>query len=501
MAIGLHTDISSAALPTELWHLIVSYLNKRSLKKLRMVNKLMHSIATPYIFRVIRFDLTEEITIRNLIQIASHDQLRKHVRRLVLHKRHGLHEFHGVLDWERNFYSPDATGQVQRTTLGDERDIIYNDEEEEEEMMTISEWDALEHDERRKLYDEYEVERCKIQAQTYVMMRHWFEQVFEHPHRWRRDSEEVTDAKTDAKTEVSIEIEDIDMAVLALENLDELSHIPVDNDPTWGRRWGRLRFDFKNFIPLVPDTRFESLQLAVSLVALGKANSIGHNIRSLNLYIPARAFWTPDQDITAFPYALNNHVDVADMHRQLSESSTSEKDCLSSYSERLSAAKLSFVYLTYLSCELNTITDINPRYPKILTGFLKLIQQTSNNLEHLNIKMNDSMVIYPTKAYSQKVCGNEFLNQLPMACKPWKKLARVELQVFTDVASIMNFLIFVAETLRELKLNQVRIPECGGTLRDLVTQISENLHQLRVLDIYKSGSRPFIWNETITFDR
>ena len=488
MATQLHTDTSHPALPTELWHLIISHLNKRTLKKLRMVNRLVHSITTPIIFRTVRFDLTEELTIRNLIHIASHKQLRKHVKRLVLHRRHGLRDLVGIFHFEALLTFPDTIGQGQSTP---EHENMLDDEE----LMSRSEWNGLEENEQVRLYLKYDVEQLKIHAQSCMMALHWYEQVCERPGRRGKVLGQALKAKEFANIEANIGIEEFDIAILALENLEEFLHVPIRNDMTWSRRWGRLQFDTKSNVVSERDKHIESLQLAISLSALGEANSTRRGLRSLKLHLPGQAYYGPHMIL---PWCAG--TDIVDGYRKYRSNFDATMLCLDGYTKRLSAAKLSFLYLTQLDCIFDTIQDINNN-SEILLGFFELVEQSSDTLESLNLSLNDSRVKYPTDAYSKGVCGNEFLTKLPKFCKPWKKLARVELEVFTDVATIMKFLTYVAPTLRELRLNRVRIPESGGTLQELVTQIGQNLHQLRILEIFESGSPPFIWTETVTFDR
>ena len=365
--------------------------------------------------------------------------------------------------------------------------------------MRSSEWNEWTVDAKNDLFTRYEAERCEMKVQIRRLMRHWYQQAVKQQNRARLEYEDATDVRAGVETEAGIRLEDFDMAIMALENIEEFVHVPMRNDLAWGRRWWRLLF-ISGGPRMDEDRDIESFQLAISLTALGRANKIRRKLCSLKLYMPGQAFWDADCLKWLCPVWQGRDLKIGEEEHFVDPSIPGQDGCRA-YEERLSVAEHAFSYLTHLHCVLDTSRDLDESKPAILEGFLKLIERSNETLEHLTLTLSDPGLKYPTQVFAEKGSDNEFLNRLVVDCKPWKRLTRLELEVFTDVVTIMKFLMYVAPTLQELELRRVKISPTGETLLDLVTQISQNMHQLRVLELSESGLSPFIWSERITFDR
>jgi hypothetical protein len=139
-------------LPSEVWFLILERLELRDINEIRLVNSELRDYATPLRFRALSFTFSHS-SIRNLRQIASKDNLRRHVRRLDAREVLLPHHFCGYDTWEQSVSLP---GDPQR-----ENDVYPSDNDEV--LMPYEQWSRLSDGEKEALFCAYEEYRVAME--------------------------------------------------------------------------------------------------------------------------------------------------------------------------------------------------------------------------------------------------------------------------------------------------------------------------------------------------
>jgi hypothetical protein len=88
-------------LPSEIWNFIRERLELQDITEVRLVNSELRDHATPLRFRALCFAFSHS-SIRNLRQIASEDNLRRHVRHLDVREILLPHHFCDYDAWEQS---------------------------------------------------------------------------------------------------------------------------------------------------------------------------------------------------------------------------------------------------------------------------------------------------------------------------------------------------------------------------------------------------------------
>ena len=492
------------ALPVEVWNMISGMVDKKSLKRLRLTSKTMNEIATPFCYETVRFDLVEEWPLQQLIEIARHEQLRKHVKRLVLQRRYGLREIYPQSDWERCIlFSKFEEEEQQEKHERSAESFSFED------PMSKAEWLSLSGEGKNELYAEYNADYAEQKARARRVTMGWqFKFIDCNASEKHAD---LAHNKWREPTSFSHLFQQFDGAIRSLQNLFKFSHEPAyANDPSWSTKWRRLRFNetwiaFGGITSEEEDV--EALQLSFSLRALGWANYFNHNLRSLKLHIDGQAFWGAtrlqrlwqgNDELTAS--YLDSDFTSLDDQRALTEQANNP------YIMQLLLMKQAFNKLEHLDLmvsinnpgvEENEILDFLFDYLnqcKLLTRLKVLIGVLDYNsiyiVEHSEVK--------------------RLLSQMTLA-RSWQSLVQLELGFDIDENALVGCLSSMAGSLRKLALHRVRLLQSQGTFCSLLPKLGKilTLDELKLSDLMDHFPRErailkkdlWVWQRNANIDR
>ena len=445
-------------LPLEVLQIPLRLLDKKSLKSLRLVSKALSDIATPYCFETVKFDLVEVLPLKNLINISQHEKLRGYVKHLVLQRMYGLR--YNPANHEETFNL--------RFLSDSER---YSKLSKNKQKCLLKDYDA-----------EYEYSR----KQARQISRH-----MQFRSLGCRGCIEKLQAANREKVPMTLYdelLQSFDEAILAFSNLRNFSHKPAyKHNADWGLTWRDFRFDSCELYyhsDRYEDQDVESLQLSIVLRALGWANYFGRNLQSLTLDMMGPGFWSAER----LKWLWQGHEDLA--FRQSDHKCGTFKriphgDDLSQremyhYHEQLSVMKHAFTYLHHLDILVGirdedgeTMKNVNHR----VFDFLRQCEMLGS------LRLCISLIEDYTSEFSRdKLSVKPLLDRLTMA-RPWQRITQLELQLYSDEETIINFLSSVAETLQKLTLYRLRIYPEGGSLESLLIRVGKTLTKLKELQL------------------
>ena len=456
-------------LPLEVWNMIGSQVDKKSLKNLRLTNKVFNEIATPYCYETVRFDLVDEWPLRQLTEIANHDRLRKHVKRLVLQRRYGLRKADRQSIWEKYI----------RFTKAQQKEQNVVERFSDDDVLSRKEWELLSVTEKQHLFSEYQ-NACDVLEQKVRRITKYFQ------FRSFGCSGSVEDVKP---AEMSVHqsdsfgklIRQLDESVRSFQNLNEFSHEPAYiYNPHWGTRWRRLCFTRKGvdeFLQREEEEDAEALQLSYALRAVGWANFYLHDLSSLKLHTYGPAFWGAKR----LQWLWQGHENLTirrsgydpgfqEMNPEDQDDLTEQEDFLCH--EQLFTMKHAFANVDKLDITIDLVDEddiSNGAVQELISNYLRQCR----SLNHLKLRigvLDDD----PIMLVQHILCMKPLYNKLTLA-KPWKDLTWLQLGVTTDEVTLVNFLSSVAKSLRKLTLAKVRILRMGGTLDSFLPKLGRIL--------------------------
>ncbi|OCK84871.1 hypothetical protein K432DRAFT_287955 [Lepidopterella palustris CBS 459.81] len=487
----------SPSLPVEIWDMIVNETNQATRKQLRLSNKYFYRISSPHCFKTVRFELAED-GFNNLLDIALHEELRKHVKKLVLRRSRGLRAFGDFEEWEdsisRNWDS-DSDSDSDFDSASDTDGEDGNDDD----IMSQQHWSALSINEKHALYDEYEVDRLKARAQVRNLTNHLYFRTL----GCRQETDLVHPARTAVVATLDSALKQFDDAVARLTNLTTFVHDPAFFYSRWGTRWRRLRISPDGIILYTDydeDEDVDALQLSYVLRSLGWANYFNRNLRSLSLYVGGPAFWGAerlrrlwdgheDETMRSLRY-LNRSAAEAEEDAYFGDNGGTRL-LRERHLRQLFIMEHAFVYLTHLDCAVSEddedgslVTTAGPLFEFLRRG---------ESLERVRLAFGRLVDSFLQPGVNQPGDGpGELLAQLTRHV-PWPRIRELELELVTDERILVGFLSTLAPTLRRLALSRVTLVPSGGTweftLRQIVGALQLDSLELLVLCDSTMGER------------
>lgn len=453
--------------PPELLDLSFRLLDKKSLKALRLVNRYLNDIATPYCYETVRFDLVEVLPLKHLIQIARHEKLRRCVKRLVLQRRYGLRDY----PFEKQQF----------------HDHDYVDEDFDYDTF-IDNYHDLSESELKRLSKEYDADRKSLEKQARQIAKN-----LQFRSLGCSGCTEKVQAIDGQKVPITLHdklLQSVDEAIHAFSNLREFSHIPAYKyDTHWALRWRTFGFDeywlYGNTADF-EDEDVESLQISFVLRALGWANYFRRNLQSLRLDFGGPAFWDVkrlkwlwqgNEDLTLRRFGNTYSID----EHSLPPVDLTESE-MSHYHEQLFIMKHAFTYLRHLDIAVS-IEDERSVDRSVETVFNRTFDflKHCEMLEELRFcigQIDDWANDYPDHILRTK----PLLDRLTLS-RPWQAITKLELELSSDENTIIHFLSSVAKTLQKLGLHRLRILPMGGTLESFLARLGKTLTNLKQLQL------------------
>lgn len=458
-------------LPLEVWNIIGGLADKKSLKNLRLTNKVLNEIATPYCYKTVRFDLVDEWPLRQLTEIANEERLRKHVKRLVLQRRHGLRKAGRRLFWENYIRFCRAPKEKE------EQNVVRRFSDDD--VMSRKEWELLSETERQNLFSEYQndydVLKRKVRRLTkYFQLR----SLGCSENNEDVKPEEILVHQPDSLGKL---IRQLDESLRSFHNLVEFSHEPAYiYDPDWGTRWRRLRFKRKRvdeFLIRDEEEDAEALQLSYALRAVGWASFYLHGLSSLKLYIDGPAFWGAKRLQWLWQGHENLTIRRSGYNTEFREMDPDDQDDLTEqesflYHEQLYIMKHAFTYIDKLDITIDLVDEdsvSNEAVQELISVYLRQCRSLNQLKLRIGVLDDDPVMLVQHVLYMKPL-----FNNLTIA-KPWKDLTQLHLGVTTDEMTLMNFLSSVAQSLRKLTLFKVRILRLCGTLDSFLPKLGRVL--------------------------
>jgi hypothetical protein len=430
--------------------MIVRELGQAGRKQLRLSNKYLCGIATPYCFRTVRFELREG-GLDHLLAIASHEELRQHVERLVLRRSRGLREFPDFDSWERGI-SLDRSSDADSDTDSEDGD--------DDDLMLQQDWLTLSTDEKHALYHEYEADCLEARARARSLTNYLYFRTL----GCKRGAERVHPARATAMATLDSALEHFDEAVARLTNLTAFVHQPAYLfDSRWGTRWRRLRISPDRIILDTSDEEDEdeeALQLSYVLRALGWANYFNRNLRSLSMYVGGPAFWGAeplqclwdgheDSTMRSLRYAYLGGDGQTRLRWEL-------------HLRQLFIMEHAFVHLTDLDCH---VSEEEGGSLAAAAGPLFEFLRRGESLERVHLALSSCQ---------RENGAGELLARLARHA-PWPRIRELELELVTDERALVGFLSTLVSTLRRLALSNVTLVPSGGTWESALRQIASAL--------------------------
>ncbi|KAJ9633959.1 hypothetical protein H2199_009158 [Coniosporium tulheliwenetii] len=479
------------SLSPEIWDMILAKLDQAARKRLRLSSKEFCGIATPDLFETTYFDL-DEGGLDSLISIASHHELRRQVRALVLQRRRGLTDFDDFETWESSVIYEQEHSEIE----ADENDDDAG--KGEEDAMSKQEWLALSANERGRLYQEYEADRAAMQEQTRRLACSIYFRVL----GCTGVSEPVHPERLEKEGTMRSTLERFEEAVVSLTGLKTFAHRPAFLvDDRWGLCWRRLRFSFLINTDYDEDEEIEALQLSLALRALGLANHFSRSLHSMELYVAEAAFWGAASLGRLWDWDQIVRLRGLRQLREWSSEELAEEELADlipttgaqrlahlreeQFLRQLFVMEHAFVYLTDLDCEVKGEPEgVLANAARPLAEFLK----RAESLERVRLVFCWMVDGAPSRAYpglgrrASEAAGDLF-GQLAR-CRCWPRVRELELSVVTDEDALVAFLSTLAPTLRRLTLSHVALVPAGGRWESVLTSLAGMLR----LDAVKLSS-------------
>lgn len=148
--------------------MVLAHLPREDLKRLRAANREYCNIATPLCFSTINFEMSVD-SLRNLKNVASDDNLRLHVKTLVLDRKERKRDFHGLDRWKSCSRYPGFFGTLKDLHCGDKPEAVetfmHNNMLSHDQMIDLGDCIGT-------LYDRYESECMAADEQRHSLARH-----------------------------------------------------------------------------------------------------------------------------------------------------------------------------------------------------------------------------------------------------------------------------------------------------------------------------------------
>ena len=465
--------ISSIA--SELLHIVIQLLDKKSLKSLRLVNKLLNDVATQYCYETVRFDLVEIAPLNNLTKIAQDEKLRKCVKHLVLRRRYGLRE-----NELRVGYFPFKGVK-----------IVWG--EFDDELSETEDWEQVSYREQKRLRQKYNAERKGLERQARQITKSLYFRSLDsngnsdgngccekvHPSRSHKESQTLHDRL----------LQSFDQTISAFSNLREFSHEPAyKHDSCWALRWGKFRFDsslaYGNNSDY-EDGDVETLQLSIVLRALGRANILRRTIQSLQLDFIGPAFWNAErlrwlwQGSDILTLRRQGYLRPEERFRTVSPDKLTEAES-DLYNEQLSIIKNAFTHVRQLNIAIDVTDEDGDSIETVQSRAFELLSYCEP-LERLSL--NVGPVSTSSDVYEVHHLYNEPLISRLTLAQPWQIIRELSLELVSNENTIICFFASIAKTLEKLSLTGLRIPQGGGTLESLLVRIGKTLTNLKSLSL------------------
>ncbi|PVH90747.1 hypothetical protein DM02DRAFT_577639 [Periconia macrospinosa] len=445
-------------IPTEVWLMIIKLLGKSECKQLRLSCSRFCILTSPILFHTIYFDIGAH-GCESLFAISSHTELSQYVKTLVLRIQQGFGVFDDAEAWAQSTCQPGDPGHNFAPA-----DLVeYNDDEN---LLPYSEWLDLSKTQKEELYDQYKEDHEKAKQQIRdITNRLQFRAsgvpgLLVHPER-----ASLTKEKDDP-------VEQLCQALRKLSNLTAVDHEPSFLfDERWKSRWRNIRFHPWSLVDnnIDEDKDTEALQLSVVLQLLAwtrRGLPRRPLIRSLSIYVGGPAFWGPQRlqhlwdgyghEITRTSRTIHENDAAAADREAYSDYGDLEETKL--YFGELCLMRETFIDLTRLDCSISEDTEEDGSLgiaAKWLFGFL----WQTKKLERLRLvfgRLVDGILIPGDNDNTYVQDSAMLLGQLAKHT-PWTRLQRIELEIATTRATLVEFLLAHKNTLRSLSLERVTL--------------------------------------------
>jgi hypothetical protein len=421
-------------LPAEIWISILERVALQDISNVRLVNSALRDHATPLRFRALSFTFNHS-SIRNLHQISSKRNLRRHVRYLDALEILLPHHFCNYDAWEQSVSLP---GDPQR-----EDDVYPSDNDQA--MMPYEEWARLSDEEKQALFQAYEEYRVAIEDEF----------------RQQKGHAQLSDLLTGAISDLS--------------QLATFVHTPTSLlSERWVVRWQRLRIDTcydehdSRMTVCAEAEDAGALHLSYVLRALSQAK---RSLTSLTLQFEGPAIWGAHR--LGRLWASKSHEEIRYLREPYLDAAEADVEASGSFGEtvtvyetQLSDLATVFEDLTHLHC---CVFEAN-MFGSLLTASEPLanILSRANMLTKLHLAFGHSEdgTFEPTlmlEEYDGQ--GVALLGRLA-DCNPWPCLRELKLQIATDVPTLLRFLASLSATLRLLVLSNVTLTPQGVNPRE-----------------------------------
>ncbi|KAK3613354.1 hypothetical protein LTR56_027936 [Elasticomyces elasticus] len=261
---------SLLSVPPELLLVVFHYLGRPDLKRFRCGSYACADLVTQLLFDEVQFDL-EPGGCDNLISIARHTELRRHIRKLHLTRRRGLKGFDSFNSWEAATiyqYGPLVSENEQEQILPD--------------VMSHDGWSRMGTEARERLYEAYLAE----QRAVFTHISDLAATIVSLP---GPTLDPVSPTATRLADQMAY---DFSNAVHALTNVTTFTYTPAyEEDAAWGNRWHHIQFHRDGLAGNGNDEYDADCDALQLFVALCTVSSAPNRLQSINLYTKGYAFW------------------------------------------------------------------------------------------------------------------------------------------------------------------------------------------------------------------
>ena len=435
-------------LPAETLLEIFQSLEQSDLLRVRSLSRGFCTVGTPIAFGSIRFELKLQ-SLERLHCIASNDNLRKHVRTLVLRRRKGLRPFPGFEEWENGLRFEDETAKA--------------------------EWDALPSESKQRKYGEYQADIAQmlnIRACLSFRKRDVFKPI-----------KVPGSAASSSQQKLAEALESFDLDVSKLVNLEAFVHESgwlLSDD--WGTRWGDLRLDpmqLAGFTDDALDWDLDALQLSYVLRALGWAREDLPRLETIRFAVDGPAFWTPDCTIRLwdgreeFPHQVSQTQGF-----DAGEWFLEEEHDRGPYLEQLSLMEHACTRLR--SFDLTVSRELSLQ-GGVVDSIIRFFRRTER-LESLRLVFGDlafhKLILQLDRRGEDRAATSKLFREMADN-SAWGKLCSLELELVAEEQALVRFVSTFAKTLKRLVFDRTTL--VGGSWTAVLQDLASVLERLESL--------------------
>jgi hypothetical protein len=472
-------------LPDELLIWILSCIDVAGWKQARQTCRSLNKLAASLLFSRVHFELCGR-GCESLYNISQEPTLAPLVKTAVLRRVRGYRKFPSFDTWTASTHQPGALDDGLWSAC---ETTYYNNKERSDELMPYAEWVAMSAEQKEGLYQAYNADREQQQEEILdITNTLCFRAIttskvkFIHPDR-------ALDTGT-----ANVAVRQLNKALKTLPNLSALEHEPgFLYDEEWALRWRDLYFHPYSILgntTYEEDEDVEALQLSVALQSLACFRARDCRLKKMNLYVGGPAFATPERlqhlwdgqghEITRLCRQLRrtSSAAAADTEAYANDATPADTEL---YRGELELMRLAFAGLTHLKYSVSDEEEPEG----CITIAAKLAFQflsTAKSLQKLRLAIGRLVdgILLPMYGSNERQCvtGSMLLLRNIALHAPWSHVRNIELEIATDRATLVTFLLAHKKTLRLLTLTRtslVRLRDPRNTWESTLTEIGQGL--------------------------